>query len=428
MERALLATLRFKALSHRDPWPASESQAELKELALSSGLEAAEELLLERDRPSPAHLIGSGQAERVRTQAAAARANVVIFSEDLSFAQQNNLEDEIGLKVIDRTQLILDLFARRAHSNEGKVQVELAQLKYLLPRLSGKGILLSRLGGGIGTRGPGEQKLEMDRRRIRLRISRLAREMEEIRRRRETAREKRRAEEVPSAVLVGYTNAGKSTLLNALTGAGARAGESLFTTLDPLTRRLPLPDGPGKNLPGGQGILLTDTVGFLHRLPHHLIEAFRATLQEAAEASLLLHVMDASSPLLEEKESAVHEVLLELGADSRPMLRILNKTDRLQSGEKERLRRAYPEGILLSGRTGEGLPHLKDRLFSYLGKMQREGLVRIPRGEEAWLSRIYKEGTVLERHDQVKSTRIRVRVPVSLYGQLETAGYLISSS
>jgi GTP-binding protein HflX len=294
LERALLATIRFKALSHRDPWPASEIQGELKELVLSSGLEVAEELLLERDRPSPAHLIGSGQAERVRDRSAAARANVVVFGADLSFAQQNNLEEEIGLKVIDRTQLILDLFARRAHSNEGKVQVELAQLRYRLPRLSGKGILLSRLGGGIGTRGPGEQKLEMDRRRIRLRISRLAREMEEIRRRRQTAREKRRSEEVPSAVLVGYTNAGKSTLLNSLTGANARSEDSLFTTLDPLTRRLPLP--------GGQGILLTDTVGFLHRLPHHLIQAFRATLQEAAEAFLLLHVMDASSPLLEEKE------------------------------------------------------------------------------------------------------------------------------
>jgi GTP-binding protein HflX len=415
-ERALLATIRFKALAHRDPWPASEIQAELKELALSSGLEPAEELLLERDRPSPAHLIGSGQAERVRTQAAAARANVVIFSEDLSFAQQNNLEDEIGLKVINRTQLILDIFARRAHSNEGKVQVELAQLRYLLPRLSGKGILLSRLGGGIGTRGPGEQKLEMDRRRIRLRISRLAREMEEIRRRREIAREKRRSEEVPSAVLVGYTNAGKSTLLNSLTGAAARSEDSLFTTLDPLTRRLPLPDG--------QGILLTDTVGFLHRLPHHLIQAFRATLQEAAEAFLLLHVMDGSSPLLEEKESAVYEVLRDLGADSRPMLQILNKTDRLQPGERERLQRKYPEGILLSARTGEGLPHLKDRLLSYLGKMQREGLVRIPRGEEAWLSRIYKEGTVLERHDQVRGVKVRARVPLSLYGQLEAAGYL----
>ncbi|MDO8729594.1 MAG: GTPase HflX [Candidatus Omnitrophota bacterium] len=419
-ERALLVAVRFKARAHGDPWPASEIQSELKELVLSSGLEAAEEILLERDRPSPATLIGSGQAERIRDRAAAARANVVIFGADLSFAQQNNLEDEIGLKVIDRTQLILDIFAHRAHSNEGKVQVELAQLRYLLPRLAGKGILLSRLGGGIGTSGPGEQKLEMDRRRIRLRINRLARELEEIRRRRETAREKRRSEEVPVAVLVGYTNAGKSTLLNALTGAGARTADSLFTTLDPLTRRLPLPDG--------QGILLTDTVGFLHRLPHHLIEAFRATLQEAAEASLLLHVMDASSLLLQEKESAVHEVLQDLGADNRPILQVLNKTDLLQPGDKEKLRRLYPEGVLLSARTGEGFGSLKDRLLAHLGKIQREALVRIPRGEEAWLSRIYREGAVLERQDQVRGIKVRVRVPLSLYGQLKAAGYLKLSS
>ena len=419
-ERALLVSVRFKASAHRDPWPASEIQSELKELVLSSGLEAAEELLLERDRPSPAHLVGSGQAERIRTQAASARANVVIFGADLSFAQQNNLEDEIGLKVIDRTQLILDIFAHRAHSSEGKVQVELAQLKYLLPRLAGKGILLSRLGGGIGTSGPGEQKLEMDRRRIRLRISRLTRELREIRRRREIAREKRRAEEVPSTVLVGYTNAGKSTLLNTLTGVGARTGNSLFTTLDPLTRRLPFPSG--------QGILLTDTVGFLHRLPHHLIEAFQATLQEAAEASLLLHVMDCSSPLLEEKEWAVHEVLQDLGADEQPMLQVLNKMDLLQPDERERLRRRYPEGILLSARTGEGLGYLKDRLLSYFGKMQREAMVRIPRGEEAWLSRVYREGTVLERKDQVRGIKVRARVPLALYGQLQDAGYLKPTS
>ncbi len=416
MERALLVTLRFKQLSHRDPWPVSEIQSEHRELAVSAGLEVSGEVVLERESPSPAYLIGTGQAEQVRDRAAQLRAQVVVFGVDLSFTQQRNLEETAGRKVIDRTQLILDIFARRAHSNEGKVQVELAQLRYLLPRLAGKGVLLSRLGGGIGTRGPGEQKLEMDRRRIRLRISRLARELEEIRRRRETVRERRRSEEIPSAVLVGYTNAGKSTLLNALTGSSARSEDRLFTTLDPLTRRLSLPDG--------QGILLTDTVGFLHRLPHHLIEAFRATLQEAAEASLLLHVMDSSSLLMEEKEAAVHEVLRDIEADSRPLLRVLNKTDQLGPGEKARLQRRYPEGILLSARTGEGLGHLKDRLLAHLGKMQREALVRIPRGEEVWLSRIYQEGVVLERWDQVKGTKLRVRVPLSLYGQLAAAGYI----
>ena len=416
-ERTLLVTLRFKALSHRDSWPVSEIQSELRELAVSSGLPVVEELLLERDRPSPAYLIGSGQAERIRDHAAAAGVNAVVFGADLSFTQQNNLEEVIGLKVIDRTQLILDIFARRARSNEGKVQVELAQLRYLLPRLAGKGILLSRLGGGIGTRGPGEQKLEMDRRRIRLRIGRLAKELEEIRRRRETARAKRFSEGTPTAVLVGYTNAGKSTLLNALTDAGAKSEDRLFTTLDPLTRRLVLSSG--------QVILVTDTVGFLHRLPHHLIEAFQATLQEVSEAQLLLHVMDGSSPLLDEKESAVHEVLGELKADSRPILKIFNKTDLLEFPEKEALRRRFPEDIFLSAKTGEGLGHLKDRLLAHLGETQREVFIKIPRGEEAWLSRIYRDGAVLGRWDQVRGTRMRVRVPLSLYGQLASAGYLV---
>ena len=201
-----------------------------------------------------------------------------------------------------------------------------------------------------------------------------------------------------------------------LTQAEAPARDQLFTTLDPLARRV--------TLANHQQVLLSDTVGFLHRLPHHLIEAFRATLQEAAEASLLLHVMDASSPLLEEKELAVHEVLQVLGADSRPMLQVLNKTDRLQQGEKERIQRLYPEGVLLSARTGEGLGYLRDRLLAHLGKMQRETLVRIPRGEEAWLNRIYREGAVLERQDQAKGIKVRARVPLSLYGQLQAAGYL----
>ena len=415
-EQALLVTVRFKEIPYRDSWPASESEAELKELALSCGLRTVGELVLKRGCPSPAHLIGKGQAERVRDLSSSVGADVAVFGEDLSFTQQRNLEEALDRKVIDRTQLILGLFARRARSNEGKVQVELAQLQYLLPRLAGKGIRLSRLGGGIGTRGPGEQKLEMDRRRIRQRIRRLEDDLRQIQQRRETARRKRLSKEAPTAVLVGYTNAGKSTLLNALTGAAAKSEDSLFTTLDPLTRRLPLPNG--------QGILLTDTVGFLHRLPHHLIEAFHATLEEAAQVQLLLHVLDASSPLLEDKEAAVHEVLKELDADSRPMLLLLSKADRLPLAAKERIRRIYPAGILLSAQTGEGLDRLKDRLMAQLGRERRDATVRIPRGEEAWLSRIYREGEVLERKDLVRETKVKVRVPLPLYGQLVSAGFL----
>ncbi len=414
MEQALLVTIRLKNRDYRDSWPVAEAQSELKELALSSGLQVADEMLLERDSPSPSTFVGKGQAERIRDRGMELKAGVVVFGEDLASTQHWNLEEVSGLKFIDRSQLILDIFARRAHSNEGKVQVELAQLRYLLPRLAGKGILLSRLGGGIGTRGPGEQKLEMDRRRIRERIRRLARELAAIRRRRETARLKRRLEAVPTAVLVGYTNAGKSTLLNALTGAEARAEDSLFTTLDPLTRRL--------EFPNGQAILLTDTVGFLHRLPHHLIEAFRATLQEVTEAQLLLHVMDASSALLQEKDQAVHEVLEELETGSIPRLRILNKVDRLEPQAKESLRRQNPESILLSARTGEGLEILTDRLVGILGQARREVQLQVPRGAESWLDRLYREGEVLERKDLVKGTKLRARVSIRLYGQLVAAG------
>lgn len=420
LEKALLVTVRFKESAYRDPWPADESQAELKELAQSTGLEVAGEYLVERQRPSPAHLVGSGQAERIREKSAASGAQVAIIGEDLSFTQQRNLEEEAGIKVIDRTQLILDIFARRARSIEGKVQVELAQLQYLLPRLAGKGIMLSRLGGGIGTRGPGEQKLEMDRRRIRQRIRRLADELARISRRRETARGKRRAESVPAAVLVGYTNAGKSTLLNALTGANALSEDSLFTTLDPLTRRL--------ELPNGQTVLLTDTVGFLHRLPHHLVEAFQSTLREAAEGRLLLHVLDASSLLMAEKESAVHEVLGRLGAADRPVLKVLNKVDRLSSDDREHLRRTYPEAVLVSARTGQGLDGLRDRLVTMVSSPMHEITLKVPRGEEAWVSRIYREGEVLERSDLVLGTKLKARVPVPLYGQLLAAGLLKSAS
>ncbi len=417
-ERALLVTVRFKEANYRDSWPASEIQAELKELVLSAGLEIAAEHLLERPRPSPAHLVGRGQAEKIREWGISSGAQVAIVGEDLSFTQQRNLEEEAGLKVIDRTQLILDIFARRARSNEGKVQVELAQLQYLLPRLAGKGIMLSRLGGGIGTRGPGEQKLEMDRRRIRQKIRRLSDELQRISRRRQTVRNKRRSEAAPTAVLVGYTNAGKSTLLNALTDAGARSENNLFTTLDPLTRRL--------TLSNGQVVLLTDTVGFLHRLPHHLIESFQATLQETAEGRLLLHVIDASSPLMNEKESAVHEVLEELKAADRPILKVFNKVDRLSVADKEQLRRQYPEAVLVSARAGEGLDLLRDRLLATLGASLREVTLKVPRGEEAWLSRIYREGEVLERADQVLGTKLKARIPLPLYGQLLAAGLLKS--
>lgn len=363
MESVILVHVHFKARDYRDSWPSEEAEKELKELAVSGGLKVLEEVRAQKDRPTPNLLVGSGKVQELHALCHRLRPGAVVFGQDLSVVQQRNLEKELDVKVIDRTQLILDIFAQRARSQEGKVQVELAQLRYLLPRLSGQGTELSRLGGGIGTRGPGEQKLEMDRRRIRTRISRLQQELDRIAQRRAIARERRGEGRLPSVALIGYTNAGKSTLLNALTQAGTLSRNQLFTTLDPLTRRL--------EFSSGEVVLLTDTVGFLHQLPHHLIEAFRATLEEVKESPLLVHVADGSSPLLEESMGAVAEVLEALKADQKSVFLVLNKCDQLDSESREGLKRRFPEAVQISALTGEGLGFLKDRLRGLL----RSGLL-----------------------------------------------------
>ena len=418
MEQAILASVRLKDSAYRDSWPIAEAAAELKELALSSGLQVAEEVSLQRDRPSSSYFIGKGTAQALAERCSNLNAQVVVFGEDLDSAQQRNLEDLIGVKVIDRTQLILDIFAQRAHSQEGKVQVELAQLQYLLPRLVGKGILLSQLGGGIGTRGPGEKKLEVDRRRIRLRIRRLKQDLEEIHRRRGIARRKREEEAIPSVALIGYTNVGKTTLLNALTGAGAVAEDRVFTTLDPLARRLVLP--------GGQPILVTDTVGFLHRLPHHLIEAFRATLEETTQSHLLLHLLDVSHPMLEEQASAVHEVLQALGAEGKSMITVLNKVDRVDPAFVQSLKRRLPEAVCISALRREGLAYLLERVSAALGPLMREALIWIPEHQHRWEERIYQQGQVFHRRILENGLELQARVPHKLYGQLAKAGLVKS--
>lgn len=417
MERALLVMVHLRDAAYRDSWPVADSAAELKELARSSGLGVVHEMTLQRGRPTPRYLVGKGAAEDLGRLCGELRPDVVVFGADLGPAQQRNLEELIGLKTIDRTQLILDIFAQRARSQEGKVQVELAQLQYLLPRLVGKGILLSGLGGGIGTRGPGEKKLEVDRRRIRDRIRRLRDDLEEVHRRRGVARAKRLEQEVPAVALIGYTNAGKTTLLNALTGAGAAAEDRLFTTLDPLARRV--------ILPSGQPALLTDTVGFLHRLPHHLIEAFRATLEETVESQLLLHVVDLSNPLLEEQSAAVHEVLRELDAEQNPVLTVLNKVDRVEPGFLQAVKRRYPEGVFVSAKTGEGLPYLLQRVGLSLSSRMEEVSLLLPAGAQRWLGRIYEEGKVLERRSGENGViEVRARVSHRLRGQLQKAGLI----
>ena len=416
MERALLLIVRLTDLAYRDLWPVEESAQELNELCRSSGVEVVEQMVVRRDRPTAGYLIGKGKAHEIHDRCHELKVNVAVFGVDLTFPQQRNLEDVIGVKVVDRTQLILDIFAQRARSQEGKVQVELAQLEYLLPRLAGQGVLLSRLGGGIGTRGPGEQKLEVDRRRIRLRIGRLKNQLEEIHQRRGVARQKRQEEEIPTVALIGYTNVGKTTLLNALTNAGAVAENRLFTTLDPLSSRLMLSNH--------QPVLLSDTVGFLHRLPHHLIEAFRATLEEVTQSHLLLHVLDASHPRIEEQASAVREVLDQLHAAQKPIFAVLNKIDRLDAQSLASLRRNYPDAVPISAVTGMGLESLLDLLTACLNSLMKEATVWLSGGEEHWIDRIYSQGQVLKRSVLEKGTELKVRVPHRLYGQLAKAGLL----
>ncbi len=363
------------------------SVEELAELVDAAGARVVGSLIQERPRRDPATLIGRGKVAELETACEEAGAEVVVFDDDLSPAQQRNLEQAVGRKTVDRTQLILDIFARRARTREGRLQVELAQLDYLLPRLTGKGILLSRLGGGIGTRGPGETKLETDRRRIRQRIQSVRREIEHLRRERATRRGGRGRHEVPVVALVGYTNAGKSTLFNALTQGEAVVSDQLFMTLDPLVRKV--------RLGGGRAFLLVDTVGFIRKLPHSLVAAFRATLEEVAEADLLLHVVDASSEGLAEREAAVAAVLREIGADGRPQLLVLNKIDRAAEGREAALAATRPEAVSVSALRGDGLAGLRDAVAGRLELRPHRVRLRFDAGDRRRISAVYAAGRVL---------------------------------
>src|ERR671939_279613 len=323
---------------------ADRSLDELAGLADAAGADVVVRMLQERPKPDAATFIGSGKVASLAAASAEADVDVVIFDNELTPAQLRQLEEKLERKVIDRTQLILDIFARRARTREGKWQVELAQLKYLLPRLVGAGAALSRLGGGIGTRGPGETKLETDRRRIRTRIHAIAGDIEQVRKRRAQLRERRHKSSVPTVALVGYTNAGKTTLFNVLTRADAEASDALFVTLDPLVRQVRLPDS--------RELLVSDTVGFIDRLPHALVAAFRATLEEVADADLILHVIDASAPDRERRMAAVRQVLEEVDALEVPLLEVYNKIDGLTPDERRRLAEQDPSALLISALTG----------------------------------------------------------------------------
>ena len=335
---------------------ADHSLDELAGLADAAGARVVLRMLQERPKPDPATFIGAGKVSSLAAACDEADVDVVIFDHELSPAQLRQLEERLDRKVIDRTQLILDIFARRARTREGKWQVELAQLKYLLPRLAGSGTALSRLGGGIGTRGPGETKLESDRRRIRVRIQSIQREIDQVRQRRSQLRERRHKQSVPTVALVGYTNAGKTTLFNRLTDETAVASDALFVTLDPLIRRVRLPDN--------RELLVSDTVGFIDRLPHALVAAFGATLEEVAEADLILHVIDAGSPERERQVTAVHNVLEEVGASDVPTVAVYNKIDTITAEERRRLRDADPAAALISASLGTGVAELLQMIAS----------------------------------------------------------------
>ena len=379
------------------------SVEELGLLAQSAGARVVGRLIQERKRRDPATLIGRGKVEDVARLSDEKGANLLLFDDELTPAQQRNLEEAVGRKTLDRAQLILDIFARRARTREGRLQVELAQLDYLLPRLSGKGVLLSRLGGGIGTRGPGETKLETDRRRIRDRIRAVRREIEKVRRERHTRREGRQRSAAPVAALVGYTNAGKSTLFNALTRGDAVVSEQLFMTLDPLVRRV----RPG----GSRHLLLADTVGFIQKLPHQLVAAFRATLEELVEADLLLHVIDASAEDVEERERAVEKVLEEIGAARHPRIVVLNKSDLTPPSRAAALLEARPGSVVVSARNGDGLDALLAALSARLDLVPRRVRLRFRKEDGREIAAVYASGRVLAHEVVGEEVRIDAEIP-----------------
>jgi len=342
---------------HQSRWDAEDSLEELAQLAISAGATPTLRVLQERFLPNPRTLIGPGKVEEVRAICEEG-VDLVIFDNDLTGSQQRNLEATLGRKVIDRAGLILDIFAQRARSREGKLQVELAQLKYLLPRLTGHGGELSRLGGGIGTRGPGETQLEVDRRRIRRRIVKIEEELEKVRRHRALLRRHRQKRALPTAAVVGYTNAGKSSLLNALTDAALPVADKFFATLDPTLRKV--------RVPGGRDILLSDTVGFIRKLPHQLVEAFKATLEEVRASDFLLHVIDISHPDWQNQSQAVMAVLGELGAAAKPLINVYNKVDKLPHPEAVAFLARRPRSVVVSARTGAGLDDLKHAMAETL--------------------------------------------------------------
>src|SRR3954462_15200786 len=407
-ERALLIGLAKEGVSK---WDLRDSMDELRELASSAGAEVVDTVTQKLQRPTAPYYIGKGKAEAIKNSFQHQQITSVIFDDELSPAQGRNLENLLSRKVLDRTQLILDIFAQRARSREGRLQIELAQLQYLLPRLTRMSHHLSRQTGGIGTRGPGETQLEVDRRRVQERIARLERELEGVRRVRSVQRQGRKRHQWPVAAVVGYTNAGKSTLLNLLTGADVVAEDKLFATLDPTTRSL--------TLPNRQRVLLTDTVGFLRKLPHTLIESFKATLEEVNEADLLRHVGDLSHPRVEEHIAAVDAVVKELGAFGKQTLMVFNKIDLLEHDElTHAYTQKFPGSVAISARKGIGVSDLVHGLQDQLGAWRLRSHFRVPLSESALIAEIHRVGHVLELKYEEEFALIVAHTPPQLQQRL----------